>query len=400
MDINIAFLGSQFDSSIDNFQLIENKQDFSILMENQIDSLKEYNDFAERIESEFNDGNTLKTENLTAFLGKEFPVEVMATTETRNKFNTNSEKKDDELIYNIMFNPMMYQPDEINKTSDYIQIVTVAQTDSTDEFKYQENTVSQYEKKQDSKVEDFSQDKIDELSSYENLVQTSVLKPEKHLDSTEDEDLLLEKLDLNPSESKPVAINLMPSDLVIEGKSKAKIQSQLSVYENISEFNKNNSTDNEYIQTDLQPVIQKSEINYDPNKIEHFEKELGERLISMVKESEHQVKLKINPPELGNVDIDLNLIEEQANISFYTASAQVKASIEASIAELKNLFNEQSISLGDVQVFHQASDEGKRNAQHFYENQINSPTEAASIKKAETEVINKASSPNGVSVFV
>lgn len=400
MDINIAFLNSQSDFSVETFHPIENKQDFSFLIESEINS-------SEQIMADLNDECTRKTENITLSLGKEVPVEDAEIKELRSKFKSDLEKKDDDLIYNTIFNPVTYQPEHVKLKTDYTQIVNIIQTALDENFKSQEDIIFPSEHKNEIKVDSFFQNK-DELTRAENLAFSFNLKTDKSLnlnhesqDVREDEGALLEKIELNSDESKAVELNLFSAELTVEGKSKTKIQSQLSAYENISEFNENTtSIDNEYIQTDSQAVFQKSDINYDPNKTEYFEKELGDRLVSMVKESEHQVKLKITPPELGNIDIDLSLTEDQANVSFYTANSQVKAAIEASITELKNLFNEQSLSLGDVHVFHQASDDSKRQSQHFYEKQINENAETASIKKSEKERINKPLSSNGISVFV
>lgn len=304
-----------------------------------------------------------------------------------------------------MFNSMIPQFEIVNSKSDYIQMMNTTQTDLKDEYKNQENTSFQTEDQ--ININNFSLNKID--THAEILTQSPLYKTEKSLsfnheygirDIKEDEAVSLEKIESNFVESNSMGLNLLSADLAMEGKTKTKIQSQLSVYDHISEFNESNVVDNEHIQTDSNDVILKGEINYDPNKTEFFEKELGEHLVSMVKENDHQVKLKINPPDLGNIDIDLNWAEEQANISFYAETFQVKAAIEASIAELKNLFNEQSLSLGDVHVFHQTSDSNKRDHQDFYESQSNENIKTTIIEKAEKEIINKPLLSGSISVFV
>ncbi len=151
---------------------------------------------------------------------------------------------------------------------------------------------------------------------------------------------------------------------------------QIVILDNDPEANKNTPLNIQEIKINMPempieiPIEKSSTIQDHANtiSIKNFEKEIGERLVDLLKVDGRQVTLKINPPELGKMDINLELNNEIANLSFYTSSMQVKLAIEASMSELKNLFGEQNLSLGEVQVFHQGEDSNnKRHPQELYE---------------------------------
>ena len=405
MDINIAFLNPQSDISLSNLQPIESKQDFSIMIEKEIET----NSNSE------NNEITLNSEKVILSFGSAFPVEGTDRENLKTNDAKNLEESESECaehIFSVMINPLVSPAKEIESKPDYLEIVNTIQSESENEFENQEN--SRFETKDESNINNVAQNKeavninniakgqVEKNIFSEQLAKVSLMKTEKASNSKH-ESQAIKKDDVNLSENDKtdsVIASLIPSDVALESKSKNKIQSQLSAYENISEFNENSAVENEYIQADAKEIIQKGEINYDPSKTQSFEKELGEHLVSMIKENDHQVKLKVNPPELGNIDIDLNWSNEQANVSFYTGSAQVMTTIEASIAELKNLFNQQNLSLGDVNVFHQASDEHKRNHQDYNKAQKNENLESQIIKKSVKEKVNNPLSSGSISVFV
>lgn len=389
MDINIAFLNSQLNNSIDFSQVIESEQDFSIIMDKQVVVSKSQGAFSEKVISDsiseenwlLNENNENPEKNILS-PGNEFPLNI----------NELSEKNDDPApIYGVMFNPLIYQSDNESSSTEYLETVNIIQLATENEF----------QSKDEKNINDLSQDKILKKEVPEIVVQTSLPKIENNLKPIYENKTIKTNADFlyDKDNEDSVLTSLIPSDFSLDGKSKNKITSQLSVYESTLEFNENNMIESDLVEANSKENIESSEINYDPNQTQAFEKELGEHLVSMVKQNDHQVKLKINPPELGNIDIDLNLNDEQADVSFYTGNLQVMATIEASISELKSLFNNQNLSLGDVHVFHQSSDENKKHHQDFYETQKNENIEQNSIKKSTKEKLNKPSSGN-ISVFV
>ena len=165
-----------------------------------------------------------------------------------------------------------------------------------------------------------------------------------------------------------------------ENKPKIKNQIQSSLFNEMSEFNsielsenKNNAVSAKEVETQV--------LHYDRNNLGNFEKGIGERLISMIQENNHQATIKIDPPELGRIDIDLQLKDEKTNLSFYTTNIQVKNTLENSMGELKTMLNQQDLTLGEVTVFHQSFDDHKGNKKNqrselFYHEKDNDPTNA------------------------
>lgn len=407
MDINIAFLNPQTDASLSNPQYIENKQDFLVVIEKQISSLKEEAVISDKMNTDLNlilksevDELSSKLEKNILLSGNKFPPKEDSIKKMKNNIDQSLEKNDgSDVIYSVFFNPPVSHADEAESKVNYLMTTNVIQIDSESENHNKENI--QLQSKKEININSLPQSNIKNDIVYEDLGQILAVKTEKPFNFTS-ENKFIDNEDMILSEDNKidtVLTSLIPSDLSLEGKSKNKIQSQLSAYENLSEFNDTSMIDNEYTQVDSNQIIQESEINYDSNKAQSFEKELGEHLVSMIKENNHQVKLKVNPPELGSIDIDLNWADEQANVSFYSGNPQVVSAIESSIAELKNLFHNQNLSLGDVHVFHQHSDDSKKHHHTFSEAQKEN-IHSNKIDKSEKENNHKPLSSGNISVFV
>lgn len=407
MDINIAFLTPQSDILSNNSQPIENKQDFSIVMAHHIvpfeqESIKTEN-MSTDIYLEHNlylDEVTQNSEKNILSIGNVFPLEKEPL----------EEKEGTELIYGIMFNPISYQEND-NLPKDVIHTETLNKNTYRDTVKNNEILQSGPEEKENNlsqlkyeiNINNPSRDVVYKNSMSENITFFPTMTKADMTPKSSHESNLIIRDDISPiedDEKNYVISGLIPSDFSTEVKLKNKIQAQISSYENMSEFKERSIIDNEYIQSESKEMIQENQINYDPNNIQSFEKEIGENLISMIKESDHQVKLKVNPPELGSIDIDLDWTDEQAHVSFYTENMQVMAAIEASISELKNLFNEQNLSLGDVNVFNQDYRESKKQNEDLYNHaQENDNIESKILNKSTKQTINRPSSGN-ISVFV
>jgi flagellar hook-length control protein FliK len=86
--------------------------------------------------------------------------------------------------------------------------------------------------------------------------------------------------------------------------------------------------------------------------------ELGQKLIWMHTQNIPSAEIKINPPDLGplsiKIDVDQN---QQTTVSFITQHSEVKDAIEAAIPKLREMLNGQQLSLLDVNVSQQQTDQ-------------------------------------------
>lgn len=78
--------------------------------------------------------------------------------------------------------------------------------------------------------------------------------------------------------------------------------------------------------------------------------QLGEQMVVMARRGEQQVSLKLNPAELGPLNVELRVIDHQAQLHLASASAQVRGAIEQAIPQLREALAEQGIALGEATV--------------------------------------------------
>ncbi|WAR43437.1 flagellar hook-length control protein FliK [Methylomonas rapida] len=97
-----------------------------------------------------------------------------------------------------------------------------------------------------------------------------------------------------------------------------------------------------------------------------WNKELGEKLIWMHKQSIPSVELRLNPEHLGPVLVRIDVNQDQAHIAFTAQHLAVKDAIEAAIPKLREMFSGQQLNLADVNVSQQQSDQ-RQQARDFFQ---------------------------------
>lgn len=77
---------------------------------------------------------------------------------------------------------------------------------------------------------------------------------------------------------------------------------------------------------------------------------LGDRLVWMAAGAQQTATLTLNPPNLGPLQIELNLSNEQATASFFSAQPEVRQALEAAFPRLREMMNDAGIQLGQATV--------------------------------------------------
>ncbi len=77
---------------------------------------------------------------------------------------------------------------------------------------------------------------------------------------------------------------------------------------------------------------------------------LGDRLQWMVGQNLQQAEIRLDPPELGALEIKIVMHKDAAQINFVTHHHQVKDAVEAATPRLREMFSDMGLSLGDVNV--------------------------------------------------
>jgi len=81
-----------------------------------------------------------------------------------------------------------------------------------------------------------------------------------------------------------------------------------------------------------------------------FADALSQQVVWMVDKDAQVAELRINPPELGPVEVRLTVNGDQASAQFVAAHQEVREALETSIARLREAFAEAGISLGQASV--------------------------------------------------
>lgn len=85
-----------------------------------------------------------------------------------------------------------------------------------------------------------------------------------------------------------------------------------------------------------------------------FADALSQQVVWMVDKDAQIAELRINPPELGPVEVRLTVNGDQASAQFVAAHQEVREALETSIARLRESFAEAGIQLGQASVSDQS----------------------------------------------
>jgi flagellar hook-length control protein FliK len=77
---------------------------------------------------------------------------------------------------------------------------------------------------------------------------------------------------------------------------------------------------------------------------------LGDKIVWMAAAAQQTATLTLNPPNMGPLQIVVNVSNEQATASFFSAQPEVRQALEAAFPRLKEMMSEAGIQLGQATV--------------------------------------------------
>lgn len=78
--------------------------------------------------------------------------------------------------------------------------------------------------------------------------------------------------------------------------------------------------------------------------------EFASKVVWLAKNDQQQAHININPPQLGPIQITLQINGDQAAATFGSANAEVRQAIESSLPQLKEMLSSAGINLGQADV--------------------------------------------------
>lgn len=82
--------------------------------------------------------------------------------------------------------------------------------------------------------------------------------------------------------------------------------------------------------------------------------ELGTRMVLMSERGQQSASLRLNPENLGPLEVRISVRDDQASVWFGSAHSDTRAAIEQALPRLRELFESQGLSLTDAGVHHDA----------------------------------------------
>ncbi|MEW6119182.1 MAG: flagellar hook-length control protein FliK [Pseudomonadota bacterium] len=77
---------------------------------------------------------------------------------------------------------------------------------------------------------------------------------------------------------------------------------------------------------------------------------LGDRIVWMAAGNQQAATLTLNPPDLGPLQVVVNVSNEQATASFFAAQPEVRQALEAALPRLRDMMQDAGIQLGQATV--------------------------------------------------
>jgi flagellar hook-length control protein FliK len=91
-----------------------------------------------------------------------------------------------------------------------------------------------------------------------------------------------------------------------------------------------------------------------------WEGAIADRVMWMVQGEQQFAKLRLNPPNLGPLEVRVSVNQDQANVSFVAQHAAVREALEAAMPRLREMFDQQSMQLVRADVSDPGTQHGDR----------------------------------------
>ncbi|WLI87986.1 flagellar hook-length control protein FliK [Massilia sp. R2A-15] len=81
-----------------------------------------------------------------------------------------------------------------------------------------------------------------------------------------------------------------------------------------------------------------------------WDNQVGQKIIWMVAGKEQSATLTLNPPDMGPMQVVLNVHNDQASVTFSAAQPEVRQALENAMPKLREMMSESGIALGNASV--------------------------------------------------
>ncbi|USD38631.1 flagellar hook-length control protein FliK [Ferrimonas sp. SCSIO 43195] len=89
-----------------------------------------------------------------------------------------------------------------------------------------------------------------------------------------------------------------------------------------------------------------------PVAAERMAPELRERMMMMINSRTSQAEIRLDPPELGALQVKIQMNGDQAQVQMHAAQAQTREMVEQALPRLREMLAQQGITLADTHISH------------------------------------------------
>ncbi|MDO6426469.1 flagellar hook-length control protein FliK [Thalassotalea sp. 1_MG-2023] len=81
-----------------------------------------------------------------------------------------------------------------------------------------------------------------------------------------------------------------------------------------------------------------------------FSAEVKEKVMVMINQKLRQLEIRLDPPELGSMQVKINMQNEQAAVNFVVQNPQAKDALEQHMGKLKEMLEQSGVDVGDANI--------------------------------------------------
>ena len=93
-----------------------------------------------------------------------------------------------------------------------------------------------------------------------------------------------------------------------------------------------------------------------------FANAVKDKVMVMINQKIQQVDIQLDPPEMGNIHVRVNLQNEQAAVQFIVQNQQAKEALEQNMGKLRDMLAESGVDVGDANIEQREANEQNNNA--------------------------------------
>ena len=124
-----------------------------------------------------------------------------------------------------------------------------------------------------------------------------------------------------------------------------------------------------------------------------FAENVKDKVVVMINKRLQQLEIRLDPAELGTMQVKLNMQNEQAAVSIVVQNSQAKEAIDQNIQKLRDMLQESGVDVGDANIEHREASEQQEFSEIGNQNRQSDIAEGGSEEIAlKTQNLYKASS--------